>query len=174
MIAALALTIMAIPQAQDLYAFRMKDIDGKPQLLSQYVGKVVMVVNVASECGLTPQYQQLQELYVRNKDKGFVVLGFPCNDFGQQEPGTEADIKKFCTANYKVTFPMFSKIHVKGPEQASLYKWLVGETGGKDIEWNFAKFLIGRDGKIISRFATKMKPDAPEVTSAVANALARD
>lgn len=149
--------------AQTIYDFTMNDIDGKPVSLSQYKGKVVMIVNVASKCGLTKQYEGLEALYKKYQAKGFVVLGFPCNQFMGQEPGTEAEIMEFCTTNYGVTFPMFSKIEVNGDGTHPLYKFLrktLPGTGSKsDIEWNFAKFLIGRDGKPVERFNPRTKPE---------------
>jgi glutathione peroxidase len=152
----------------------LKDIDGKDTSLKHYAGKVVLVVNVASQCGLTPQYAGLEALYQKYKDKGFVVLGFPCNDFGAQEPGTLEEIKAFCSSKYSVTFPMFSKLHVKGPEQHPLYAALTGKTGAfpGDVKWNFGKFLLGRDGKPLSRFEPQVKPDAPELVKAIEAALA--
>jgi glutathione peroxidase len=152
----------------------LKDIDGKDTSLKAYSGKVLLVVNVASRCGNTPQYAGLETLQGKYKDRGFTVLGFPCNDFGAQEPGTEADIKEFCTQKYNVTFPMFTKLHVKGPEQHPLYKELSGKESPfpGDVKWNFGKFLIGRDGKIIKRFEPGVKPDSKQVTEAIEAALA--
>ena len=151
--------------------FTVKDIDGKDFDLSQYKGKVVLMVNVASRCGNTPQYKQLEEMYGKYKEQGFVVLGFPANEFGKQEPGTNEQIKEFCTSTYKVDFPMFSKIVVKGDGQADLYKFLTSkETDPKfagPITWNFEKFLIGRDGQVVARFTPKTKPDAPAVVKAI-------
>ena len=151
--------------------FVMKDIDGKDVDLAQYKGKVVMIVNVASKCGHTPQYKQLEALYKKYSDKGLVILGFPANEFLSQEPGTNAQIKEFCTSTYHVDFPMFSKIVVKGPGQADLYKYLTSkETNPQhagDITWNFEKFLIGRDGQVVNRFTPKTKPDAPQVVKAI-------
>lgn len=149
--------------------FSVKDIDGKSVKLNKYKGKVLLVVNVASRCGNTPQYKSMQALYEKYKAKGFEVLGFPANEFGKQEPGSDKEIKEFCTSNYKVTFPMFSKIVVKGDEQAPLYKFLTSkETDpkfGGDIEWNFAKFLVNRKGEVVGRikaFTDPMKPDVVE------------
>jgi len=148
---------------------KMKDIDGKEVDLSQYKGKVVMIVNVASKCGFTPQYEQLESMYKKYKDQGFTVLGFPANDFLSQEPGTNAEIKEFCSSKYGVEFPIFDKITVKGDQAPQLYKDLVskeknGDLGG-DIKWNFTKFLVGKDGKVIARYESKVKPDAPEVVA---------
>ncbi|MFO0985439.1 MAG: glutathione peroxidase, partial [Planctomycetota bacterium] len=151
--------------------FTLKDIDGKDvDLAKTFKGKVVLVVNVASKCGLTPQYEKLEKLYQTYKDKGLVVLGFPANEFGAQEPGTNAEIKEFCTSKYKVTFPMFAKIVVKGEGIHPLYKHLTDQqTDAKfagEIKWNFTKFLIGRDGQIAARFEPKVEPQAKEVTDA--------
>lgn len=154
--------------------FVAKDIDGKEKKLSTYKGKVVLIVNVASKCGLTGQYAGLQKLYDEHKDDGLIVLGFPSNQFAGQEPGTEAEIKEFCSATYGVTFPMFSKIDVKGKDAHPLYQWLVGSTENtKDIEWNFAKFVIGRDGKVAHRFDPRTTPDDEKFVAALENALAK-
>lgn len=154
----------------------MNDIDGKAVPLSKYQGKVLLMVNVASRCGLTPQYTPLQALYEKYKGQGLVVLGFPANEFGKQEPGTEAEIKEFCNAKYKVTFPMFSKIVVKGEGQHPLYKQLTDKTTNPkfagDIEWNFAKFLLNRNGEVIARFPSRVSPDSPEVIAAIEKELA--
>jgi glutathione peroxidase len=151
----------------------MKDIDGNDVTLSKYKGKVLLVVNVASFCGNTPQYAALEKLYEDNKDKGLVILGFPANEFGQQEPGSNSDIKTFCTSKYNVSFPMFSKIVVKGEGEHPLYKWLRASAPyHDDIEWNFGKFLVDRDGHVINRFNPKVKPDTSDVTDAVNKALA--
>ncbi|MFN3729187.1 MAG: glutathione peroxidase [Fimbriimonadaceae bacterium] len=158
--------------ATALYDFTMKNIDGKEKPLAEYKGKVVMVVNVASKCGLTPQYKELEALYKEKKDAGFVILGFPANEFGNQEPGTNAEIKEFCEEKYGVTFPMFEKIVVKGPQIHPLYTWLIAETGGQEIGWNFTKFLIGRDGKVIRRFPPQMTPQTKDIRDAVEAALA--
>jgi glutathione peroxidase len=159
--------------ASSIYEFTMKDIDGKDVPLSQYKGKVLLVVNVASFCGNTPQYEALEKLYEQNKDKGLVVLGFPANEFGQQEPGSNAEIKTFCTSKYNVTFPMFSKIVVKGEGEHPLYKWLTQSAQyHDDIEWNFGKFVVGRDGKVVKRFNPKVKPDSPDLEASIQEALA--
>jgi glutathione peroxidase len=157
--------------ASSIQEFTMNSIDGKPVPLASYKGKVALVVNVASRCGFTPQYAGLEALYRQYKDRGFVVLGFPANNFMGQEPGTNEEIKTFCTRKYDVTFPMFSKISVKGEDKAPLYQFLT-QTGG-DIPWNFTKFLVDGDGKVIVRFEPKMKPDSPEVTAAIEKALGR-
>jgi glutathione peroxidase len=155
-------------------AGEMKTIDGKPVDLASYKGKVVLIVNVASRCGATPQYAGLQKLYDTYKDKGLVVLGFPANDFGAQEPGSDAQIAEFCTSKYSVTFPMFSKITVKGPDKAPLYKMLTESadpTG--EVGWNFEKFLVGKDGSVIGRFKTRVSPDDPALVAAIEAALAK-
>lgn len=161
------------PTENTVYDFVKKDIDGKPVKLSNYKGKVLLVVNVASKCGLTPQYDGLQKLYTTYKSKGFEILGFPANEFGGQEPGTNAEIKQFCTGKYNVTFPMFEKIVVKGDGMDPLYKLLVSNSDRPkdDIEWNFAKFLIGKDGKVLRRFTPQTKPDDPALVKAIEAAL---
>jgi len=160
--------------AGSLYDFALKDIDGKDTSLKPWQGRVVLVVNVASKCGFTPQYKALEAVYEKYKDKGFVVLGFPCNQFGHQEPGTDAEIKQFCSSTYNVTFPLFNKIDVNGPNRAPLYTALAGESSPfpGDIKWNFTKFLIGRDGRILKRFESRTTPDSPEVAGAIEAALA--
>lgn len=157
-----------------LYSIPLKDIDGKDTSLKAYEGKVILAVNVASHCGNTPQYAGLESLYEKLKDKGLVIVGFPCNDFGAQEPGTNTEVKEFCTAKYHVTFPMMDKLHVKGPEQHPLYKELSGPTSPfpGDVKWNFGKFLIGRDGKILARFEPGTKVEKDEVAKAIEAALA--
>lgn len=161
--------------ASSIYEFTMNSITGQPVPLSQYKGKVVMVVNVASKCGFTPQYKGLEALYKKYEGKGLVILGFPANDFGSQEPGTNAEIQTFCSRNYSVTFPMFSKISVKGSDQAPLYQYLTDKSAnpatGGEIGWNFTKFVIGRDGKIVARFDSSVEPESAEVTKAIEAAL---
>jgi len=161
--------------ASSVLDFNLKSIDGKPAPLSQYQGKVVLLVNVASRCGYTPQYEGLERVYEKYKDKGFVILGFPANNFGGQEPGTDEEIKTFCSSKYSVTFPMYSKISVKGEDIHPLYKFLTDKstnpTTGGDIKWNFTKFLVGKDGKIITRFESAVTPESPEVTGAIEKAL---
>jgi len=158
-----------------VHDFVVKSIDGKDVALADYEGKVLLIVNVASKCGFTGQYKGLQELYETYKDKGFVILGFPSNDFLSQEPGTNADIQQFCTLNYGVTFPMFAKISVKGKDAHPLYAYLTSkethpEFGGA-ISWNFNKFLIGRDGKIVARFGSRTKPEDGKLVQAVELAI---
>ena len=152
----------------------LKDIDGKDTSLAAWKGSVLLLVNVASRCGNTPQYADLQALHEKFKDQGLVVLGIPCNDFGAQEPGTNEEIKTFCSTKYNVTFPMLDKIHVKGPEQHPLYTALTGEKGAfpGDVKWNFGKFLIGRDGKPLQRIEPKTKVTDPAVIAAIEAALA--
>ncbi|HEY3645592.1 MAG TPA: glutathione peroxidase [Gammaproteobacteria bacterium] len=142
-----------------LYDFSVKSIDGTPKSLKDYQGHPVLLVNVASECGLTPQYEGLEKLYKEFKDKGLVVMGLPCNQFGAQEPGSEAQIQQFCQVNYGVDFPLTSKIEVNGAGTHPLYAWLKSATGGAEIQWNFEKFLIGKDGQIVKRYSPKTVPE---------------
>ena len=157
-----------------LHGIPLKDINGKDTSLNAYKGKVIMVVNVASECGLTPQYRGLEATYRKYKAQGFVVLGFPCNDFGGQEPGTNDEIKQFCSKRYDVSFPLMDKVHVKaGPKQHPLYAALTGKKGAfpGNVKWNFGKFLIGRDGKPLKRFEPGQKPQDNKVINAIEAAL---
>jgi glutathione peroxidase len=174
LLAASLLVQTVAARAEPIYDIAVKDIDGKASTLNAYKGKVLLVVNVASRCGFTPQYTALEAVYEKYGDKGYAVLGFPCNQFGQQEPGTSEEIKQFCTSKYSVKFPMFDKIEVNGPNRHPLYAALAGKESPfpGDIKWNFTKFLIGRDGKIIKRFESATKPDAPEVIAAIEAALA--
>lgn len=159
-------------ETDSIYNFHMTDIDGKDRDLADFKGKVLLVVNVASRCGHTPQYEALEALYTKHKEEGFAVLGFPSNDFGAQEPGSDAQIKEFCVATYHVTFPMFSKITVTGENTHPLYKWLISKTDrSQEVSWNFEKFLIDREGKVIQRFTPKTKPDSQVVVDAVKHAL---
>lgn len=164
-------------EKKSVLEFTMKDIDGKEVKLSDYKGKVLLFVNVASKCGLTPQYKDLQAAFEKYKEKGLVVLGFPANEFGGQEPGTEKEIKEFCTTKYQVTFPMFSKIVVKGDGIHPLYKFLTDEATnpGKsgEIKWNFTKFLVSREGKVMKRIEPKMKITEADVVKAVEAELER-
>jgi len=159
------------PKAGPALAFTMASLGGKSVELGQYQGKVVLVVNVASKCGLTPQYKQIQALYEKYKNDGLVILGFPCDQFGHQEPGTSEEIRQFCTLNYGVSFPLFGKIEVNGDGACPLYKYLTAlatkPAGAGKIAWNFEKFLVGRDGQVVARFAPRTKPDAPEVIQAI-------
>jgi glutathione peroxidase len=161
---------------QSIYKFSAENIDGVNTSLEKYKGKVVLIVNTASQCGYTPQYKGLQAIYDKYKDKGFVILGFPTNDFGGQEPGSNEEIKEFCTLKYKVTFPMFAKITVKGEETHPLYKFLINkETNPEfagDITWNFNKFLANDKGEIVARFSSKDEPESEAVTSAIEKYLA--
>jgi len=154
-----------------VHDFQVKTIDGQEQSLADYAGHPLLIVNVASRCGLTPQYTALEAVYQRFKARGLLVMGFPCNDFGAQEPGSEAEIKTFCQTKYDVHFPLFAKVHVKGPDRADLYEHLTTQPtapdGPGDIAWNFAKFLIGSDGKVLARFSPQTAPDAPEVIAAI-------
>jgi glutathione peroxidase len=151
--------------------YKMNSITGSEVDLSQYKGKVLLIVNVASKCGLTPQYEELEALHQKYKDRGFAVLGFPCNQFGKQEPGSDAEIAEFCAETYKVKFPMFSKIEVNGAGASPLYKHLTSvdtkPKGKGEITWNFEKFLIGKDGRVAARFAPRTAPDASEVTALI-------
>jgi glutathione peroxidase len=161
--------------ASNVLDFTLNSIDGKLAPLAQYRGKVVLLVNVASRCGYTPQYAGLEKVYEQYKDRGFVILGFPANNFGAQEPGTDQEIKTFCSSKYNVTFPMYSKISVKGADIHPLYQFLTDKqanpkTGG-DIQWNFTKFLVGKDGQVIARFEPAVTPESAEVTAAIEKAL---
>lgn len=160
-----------------IYDFTLNSIDGQPAPLAAYKGKIVMLVNVASRCGFTPQYTALEAVYEKYKERGFVVVGIPANNFGSQEPGTNQEIKTFCTTKYNVTFPMMAKVSVKGDDKTPLYQFLTDkaanpETGG-EIQWNFTKFLIGPDGRVITRFESAVAPDSPEVIGAIEKALAQ-
>lgn len=150
-----------------------KTMDGKDSSLKDYAGKVVLVVNVASKCGNTKQYDPLEALYKKYSPQGLVILGFPCNDFGGQEPGTNEEIITFCSTKYAVTFPILDKLHVKGPEQAPLYAALTGPDAKfpGDVKWNFGKFLIGKDGEVVARFEPKTLPNDPAVVAAIEGAL---
>ena len=157
----------------NFHDFALTDIDGDALPLGRYKGKAVLVVNVASRCGLTPQYEGLEAIWREGKDMGLVVLGVPCNQFGHQEPGSESEIKQFCSLNYEVTFPMASKVDVNGAKRHPLYQWLAGP-GARypgDIQWNFEKFLIGRDGQVRARFAPDVTPEDAGLRAAVAEAL---
>ncbi|MBM4164623.1 MAG: glutathione peroxidase [Lentisphaerae bacterium] len=158
-----------------IYDFTMRDIDGKDVTVSAFKGKVLLIVNVASKCGFTGQYEGLQKLYTTYTNRGLVVLGFPANDFLRQEPGTDAEIKNFCTLTYGVTFPMFAKISVKGKDIHPLYAFLTSKESnpkfGGAISWNFNKFLIGRDGTVVGRFGSRTKPDDKELIAAVEQAI---
>lgn len=174
----LAVTLTSSAFAADsVHDFKMKSLGGKEVDLSQYKGKVLLIVNTASKCGLTPQYEHLQAMHERYSDKGLVILGFPCNQFGKQEPGSADDISEFCTENYGVEFPMFAKIEVNGDEETPLYSYLKkaaplkkpnGEVQKKnDIRWNFEKFVVGKDGTVVERFEPRTKPNAKEVLAVI-------
>jgi glutathione peroxidase len=143
-----------------LHSFSVRTIDGRDATLAEFSGRTLLIVNVASQCGLTPQYSGLQSLHARLADRGFAVLGFPCNQFGAQEPGSEAQIQNFCSSRFQVTFPMFAKVEVNGPGAHPLYQWLKAQSGGADIGWNFAKFLIDRNGALVSRHAPTDTPES--------------
>jgi glutathione peroxidase len=164
------LLAMSALAATSIHEFTMKDIDGKQMPLKSLQGKVVLVVNVASQCGYTPQYAGLEALYRKYKDRGLVIVGVPANNFGSQEPGSDEEIKQFCSRKYSVTFPMLSKVSVKGSDTAPLYQYLTATQGG-DVRWNFTKFLVGKDGKVISRFEPGVKPESAELAAAVESAL---
>lgn len=177
-LAAIALLLMSflyleaqVPMDQTIYQFTMDDISGKPVSLKQYEGKVVLIVNVASECGLTPQYEGIQALYEAKKDRGLVVLGFPANNFMGQEPGTNEEIQTFCSVRYGVGFPMFSKISVDGKDMHPLYQFLTDKDKNgvlnANVTWNFQKFLIGPDGKVVASFKPTTKVESPEVQEAI-------
>ena len=169
-----AATLMAADKT--VYDFTLNSIDGQPVPLAAYKGKVVLLVNVASRCGFTPQYSALEATYEKYKDRGFVIVGIPANNFGAQEPGSNQEIKTFCTSKYRVTFPMLAKVSVKGDDMTPLYQFLTDksanpQTGG-EIQWNFTKFLIGPDGHVKARFEPEVTPDSPQVTTAIEKALA--
>jgi glutathione peroxidase len=176
----LALTLAALamhaatPRLEDI---PLRDLQGQPASLKTYQGKVLLLVNVASECGYTRQYKPLEAIHRKYQAQGFTVLGFPCNDFGGQEPGTPDQIRTFCTSRFDVTFPLFEKLQVKaGPAQHPLYAALTGTnaTFPGPVKWNFSKFLVGRDGTILARFASADEPDGPKVTQAIEAALAKN
>ena len=173
----LVATVLAVAEPHSIYDFTMKSIDGQPVSLKSYNGKVVMLVNVASKCGFTPQYAGLESLYEKYKDRGFVIVGVPANNFAQQEPGTNEEIKTFCSRKYNVTFPMMSKVSVLGDDETPLYRFLTDKSSnpqvGGDIKWNFTKFLFDRNGKPIARFEPATTPDSPEVQTAVEAALSK-
>jgi glutathione peroxidase len=174
LLTAALLPVLSLRAADSLYDVPLKDIDGNATSLKPFQGKVLLIVNVASHCGFTPQYAALESLYKKYQGQGLAVCGFPCNQFGGQEPGSDEEIKQFCTAKYDVTFPMFDKLEVNGANRHPLYVLLAGKDSPfpGDIRWNFTKFLVGRDGKILARFDSKVKPDSPEVVKAIETALA--
>ena len=164
-------------RATSIYDFSMKSIDGQPVSLKTYSGKVVLLVNVASRCGFTPQYAGLEALYEKYKDRGLVIVGIPANNFGSQEPGTNEEIKKFCSSKYNVSFPMMAKVSVLGEDKTPLYQFLTDKSQdpqfGGDIKWNFTKFLFDRKGNLLARFEPNVTPDSPEVQTAVESALGK-
>lgn len=152
-------------ETMSIYDFTVKNAKGEEVPMSEYKGKVLLIVNTATECGFTPQYQGLQELYLKYKDKGLEILDFPCNQFGSQAPGTEEEIQSFCTLKYKTTFPLFAKIEVNGKDEDPLYTYLKSQKGGflgNDIKWNFTKFLVSRDGRVVDRYGSLTKPEKIE------------
>jgi glutathione peroxidase len=160
--------------ASSLYEFTLPSIDGKPMPLSSFKGKVILMVNVASRCGHTPQYSALEAIYEKYKDRGLVVLGFPANNFGAQEPGTNEEIKTFCSTKYQVTFPLYAKVSVKGEDTTPLYQYITQDANpavAGEIKWNFTKFLVDRNGKVVQRFEPAVKPDSPEVAAAIEKLL---
>jgi glutathione peroxidase len=174
LLASLIVMTTLAASAESLYDIKLKDIDGKDTSLAAYKGKVLLIVNVASHCGYTKQYTGLEATYEKYKGQGFVILGFPCNQFGGQEPGSNEEIKQFCSSKFSVTFPLFDKIDVNGANRSPLYTALAGDSSpfpGK-ITWNFNKFLVSKDGKIVKRFDSKVTPESEEMTKAVETALA--
>jgi glutathione peroxidase len=160
--------------AANVYEFTLPSIEGKPMPISDFKGKVILMVNVASRCGYTPQYKALESIYEKYKDRGLVVLGFPANNFGAQEPGTNEEIKTFCSRNYNVSFPMYSKVSVKGEDETPLYSFLTKKTKPEiagEIKWNFTKFLVDRNGNVVRRFEPAVTPDSSEVTGAIEQLL---
>jgi len=170
-----AAAVMAADKS--VYDFTLTTIDGQPAPLGAFKGKVVLLVNVASRCGYTPQYTALEAVYEKYKDRGFVIIGIPANNFGSQEPGTNQEIKTFCQTKYSVTFPMMAKVSVRGDDITPLYQFLTNRTAhpqtGGEIQWNFTKFLIGPDGQAIARFESAVTPDSPEVNAAIEKALGK-
>ncbi|HET7108080.1 MAG TPA: glutathione peroxidase [Candidatus Acidoferrum sp.] len=173
LLALLGTTLMAAEKT--VFDFTLNSIEGQATPLASFKGKVVLLVNVASRCGYTPQYTGLEALYEKYKDRGFVIVGIPANNFGAQEPGSNDEIKTFCTSKYHVTFPMMAKVSVKGGDITPLYAFLTDKSAnpktGGEIGWNFTKFLVGPDGKVLARFDSKVEPDSKELTSAVEQAL---
>ena len=174
--ALLLLATVAMAGEKSIYDFTMNSIDGESTPLAKYRGRVVLVVNVASRCGFTPQYAALEKIYEKYKDRGFVIVGFPANNFGSQEPGTNQEIKTFCSTKYNVTFPMMAKVSVKGDDKTPLYQFLTDKTAnpqtGGEIQWNFTKFLIGSEGRPAARFEPNVTPDDPRVTASIEKELA--
>jgi len=173
----LLLPALTLAASKSVYDFTLNSIDGQPSPLSSFKGKVVMLVNVASKCGYTPQYSAHESTYEKYKDRGLVIVGIPANNFGAQEPGTNEEIKTFCSRKYNVTFPMMAKVSVKGSDQTPLYQFLTDKTlnptTGGEIKWNFTKFIFDRDGNAIARFEPEVTPDSPQVTAAIEKALGK-
>jgi len=169
------LMVATLSADEPLYSIPLKNIDGQETSLKAYAGKTLLIVNVASECGFTPQYAGLEALYRKYKDKGLMVLGFPCNDFGQQEPGTNSEIKIFCKGKYDVTFPLFDKLHTIGADRHPLYTALSGSSSPVPgpVTWNFNKYLISRDGRILAHYESDVEPDSSTLTKAIEDALAK-
>lgn len=165
------MVVSALGSANSIHTFTVNTIDGKLQSLGEYSGKVVLIVNVASKCGFTPQYEGLEALYRKYKDRGLVILGFPSNDFLWEEPGSNSEIAAFCKRKYDVTFPMYAKVSVRGSAQHPLYTYLTGEKGR--VTWNFNKYLVGKDGRALEHFGSMTRPDAPELVSAIERALSK-
>jgi glutathione peroxidase len=173
-LAAGAILMAAGGGAASVYDYTVNSIDGKPTPLADFKGKVVLLVNVASRCGYTPQYTGLEALYEKYKDQGFVIVGFPANNFGAQEPGTNEEIKTFCKSKYSVTFPMMAKVSVKGDDTTPLYQFLTTKANPAtegEIKWNFTKFLVDKDGNVIARFEPKVTPEDPALVGAVEKTL---
>lgn len=160
--------------SQNVHLFTMRTIDGKDKSLADYKGKVLLIINTASECGYTPQYKGMKELYHQYKDKGFEILAFPSNNFGSQEPGTNPEIKEFCSTIYQVDFPLFEKIETKGDQMAPLYKYLTEQSDCRgEISWNFNKFLVDKEGNVVARFDSDIEPMSPKIIHAIKEQLAK-
>lgn len=157
---------------ENLYSLKLQTLHGKPADLSAYQGKVLLIVNTASECGFTPQYKGLEALYEKYGSQGLVVLGFPSNDFGAQEPGSDSEIQEFCDLRFRIKFPMFAKASVKGPEKQPLYAHLLSHSpSSEEVAWNFEKFLVGKNGQVLARFKSKVEPESAELVGAIEKAL---
>jgi glutathione peroxidase len=171
-------SLVPLAAESEIFNIKVEDIDGNERTLETHKGKVMLIVNVASKCGFTYQYESLEAVYQKYKDEGLVIIGFPSNDFLGQEPGTDEEIKQFCTLTYGVTFPMFSKVTVKGRQMHPLYRFLTSKETNPDfsgrITWNFNKFLVSRKGEIVNRFGSKDEPDSMEITNAIEEALVND
>jgi glutathione peroxidase len=170
-VGAFLLASALLPAAHTVHEFTINSIEGTPTPLQTYKGKAILFVNVASNCGYTPQYKGLEALYRKYSARGFVVVGVPANNFGGQEPGTNEEIRSFCKRNFDVTFPMMAKVSVKGDDIAPLYSYLIGESG-RDIQWNFTKILVDKQGKVVGRFEPNVDPESPELIAAIERTLA--